>query len=133
MTTTFPQAILTKTYFNSSLGFFRRPDRSLLSKRVLVDCKKRKEAITIAFYKYYGYHCSIQIGSDPNYDLKIDCGWNGSSILKAMISGLNEMGITFDSPIPEDLPTDTQIECIMHSIADALAIGHPRVITHAWT
>jgi hypothetical protein len=129
MTTTFPKATLTKVDFTSDPFVFRRPDDSLISKRVLVDCHKASQPITISLYDYRGYHCSIWI-KDTHC---LTGHGKGSTILKALVGALNEIGITFETPIPENLTTQEQIEGVMHAIADALQINQSRVITHAWT
>ena len=136
MAVTFPRSRLTKTNFMSASDTLAlRPEHSLLHKRVLVDCQKGSEAITIAFYSHRGYHCSIWV-QDTNCELT---GHGKGSInaiepcLNALIGSLNEIGVIFESPIPAGLDIHEYIELTMHSIADALTIGHPRVITHAWT
>jgi hypothetical protein len=100
-----------------------------------VDCKKGRQAITVAFYDHSGCHCSIWINqwTNDNYLLrKLDGHGKGSTDFKALVAALNDVGVTLDSPIPVSLGIDKQIEGVMHSIADALKIEHPRVITHAW-
>ena len=130
--TTFPNATLEKTKRSIESGM--PPEKSLMNKRVLVDCKKGREAITVAFYDYRGYHCCVWIDIwDNNIPLRKQSGHGkGSTEQKALVTALNNTGVTFDSPIPDNLMTHQQIEGVMHSIADALGIEHPRVITHAW-
>ena len=130
MATIFAQATLTKTTFTSDPSIFRKPDSSLTNKLVLVDCQAGKEAIIISSYRYRGYHCSIWI-RDANYNLTGH--GKGSTNFNALVNALNEIGITFKPLMRENLTPYEQTEGVMHSIADALAIGHPRVITHAWT
>ena len=134
MTTTFPQATLTKKDFVMVDGLLAcRPERSLVEHRVLVDCKKGREAITVVFYDYRGCHCSIWISILSNNISHLQAGHgNGLTNLKALVAALVEVGVTFESPLPESLGIDEQVKGVMHSIADAMQIEHPRVITHAW-
>jgi hypothetical protein len=120
------KATLATKEFMSDPFLFRRPDHSLIDKRVLVDCEKMEQTITISFYKYRGYQCSVWI---KNTDYRLTGHGKGSSKFKALLSALEIIGIAFDSPLVESTET---MEVVMNSIADAMQVTPKRVITHAW-